>query len=295
MNKQAILIMYHTDYYILERLLKQIDNKCFDIYLHVDKKVLDFDFEYTRKIIKNSNIYFVNRKNVKWSHFSQIECELNLLKEATKRDYSYYHLLSGNDLLLKSSDDIYKFFQDNYGSEFVAYSNMDMISEDQLSRIKYYHVLNCNRRHSNTIVRKISNKIYYRFLTIQKIFKINRLKNIKLDIRKGANWFSITDKLAKYVLSCEKDIFKLFRYSNCADELFLQTIVYNSEFKDKVYNKYNDEHKNTLRYIDWNRGEPYTFKIDDYDLLMNSGCFFARKFSSNIDKNIIDKIYKTYR
>ena len=56
MNKQAFLIMYHNDYYILERLLKQIDSKNFDIYLHVDKKVKNFDFEYTKKILKKSNI-----------------------------------------------------------------------------------------------------------------------------------------------------------------------------------------------------------------------------------------------
>ena len=46
------------------------------------------------------------------------------------------------------------------------------------------------------------------------------------------------------------------------------------------------------RFIDWNRGQPYTFKLEDFDLIMNSGCFFARKFSSKVDKNIIDKIYE---
>ena len=59
MNKQAFLIMYHNDYYILERLLKQIDSENFDIYLHVDKKVKNFDFEYTKKILKKSKIYFI--------------------------------------------------------------------------------------------------------------------------------------------------------------------------------------------------------------------------------------------
>ena len=48
--------MYHNDYYILERLLKQIDSKNFDIYLHVDKKVKNFDFEYTKKILKTFDI-----------------------------------------------------------------------------------------------------------------------------------------------------------------------------------------------------------------------------------------------
>ena len=53
-----------------------------------------------------------------------------------------------------------------------------------------------------------------------------------------------------------------------------------------------DEHKNIKRHIDWNRGEPYTFKNEDYNELKNSECFFARKFSSKIDKKIIDNLTK---
>ena len=295
MNKQAILIMYHNDYYILEKLLKQIDNDHFDIYLHIDKKVKGFDFKYTKNLLNKSNIYFVKRLNVKWSSFSQIKCELNLLKEATKKNYSYYHLISGVDMLLKESDEIYNFFENNKGKEFVAYTNIDNISEEEISRIKYYHILNQNRRDKNKIVRLLSNKIYYRLLTIQKKLKVDRLKNNNLEIRKGANWFSITNELAKYVLSKEKEINKTYKYSNCADELFLQTITYNSSFKDNLYNKNQDEHQDIKRYIDWNRGEPYTFTINEYDELMNNNCFFARKFSSTKDKDIIDKIYETHK
>ena len=291
MNKQAFLIMYHNDYYILEKLLKQIDSEYFDIYLHVDKKVKNFNFEKTKKILNKSNIYFTKRINVKWSTFSQIKCELLLLKEATKNNYSYYHLLSGNDLLLKNSTEIFNYFNNN-NKEYIAYNSIDKITESELERIRYYHILNKNRRHNNKIIRELSTKIYYKLLSIQKKLKINRLKINKLEIRKGANWFSITNELAKYILTKEKDISKMYKYSNCADELFLQTITYNSKFKKNIYNEYSDEHQNIKRYIDWIRGEPYTFTLEDYDELINSNCFFARKFSSQIDKKIIDKISK---
>ena len=290
MNKQAILIMYHNDYYILEKLLKQIDNENFDIYLHVDKKVKKFDFEKIKKLLKKSNIVFVKRLNVKWSTFSQIKCELNLLKEASKSNYLYYHLLSGNDLLLKDSNEIYEYFNKYQGKEFVAYTNLDIINEQELERIKYYHILNKNRRHKNKIIRILSTKIYYKLLSIQKKLKINRLKNINLQFRKGANWFSITNELVKYVLTKEKEIYKIYKHSNCADELFLQTIVYNSSFKENIYQESSNEHQNIKRYIDWERGEPYTFTIEDYHDLTDSNCFFARKFSSSIDIEIINKL-----
>ena len=204
MNKQAILIMYHNDYYILEKLLKQIDNEKFDIYLHVDIKVKNFDFKYTKNILKKSNLYFVKRLNVKWSMFSQIKCELELLRESTKKNYTYYHLISGNDLLLKPSNEIYNFFNQNQGYEFIAYQDINDKIDVFSERIKYYHILNKNRRHHNKIVRIISTKIYYKLLSIQKKIKINRIRNINQEIRKGANWFSITNDLAKYVLSKEK-------------------------------------------------------------------------------------------
>lgn len=293
MNKQAILIMYHNDYYILERLLKQIDNTKFDIYLHVDKKVKNFDFEYTKNLLKKSNLYFVKRLNVKWSTFSQIKCELELLREATKNNnYSYYHLISGNDLLLKNSDEIYNFFHKNQGKEFVAYQDIDKVNDEILGRIKYYHLLNKNRRHNNKIIKVLSTKIYYKLISFQKKLKVNRLKKNHLEIKKGANWFSITNDLAKYILTKEKEIYKIYKHSNCADELFLQTITYNSKYKNNIYHEFKDEHQNIKRYIDWNRGEPYIFTIDDYEELIASNCFFARKFSSQKDKEIIDKLSK---
>ena len=48
-----------------------------------------------------------------------------------------------------------------------------------------------------------------------------------------------------------------------------------------------------MRLVDWKRGSkgsPYTFREEDYDELINSGALFARKFSEDVDKNIIEKI-----
>ena len=84
---------------------------------------------------------------------------------------------------------------------------------------------------------------------------------------------------------------KVFSYSLCADEVFLQTIIYNSDLYDKLISYKNDDNFAIKRYIDWKRGEPYTFKLEDFNELINSGCFFARKFSIKVDKEIIDKIY----
>ena len=38
---------------------------------------------------------------------------------------------------------------------------------------------------------------------------------------------------------------------------------------------------------------PYTFRLEDYDLLMNSGDLFCRKVSTKDSEKLINKIYKT--
>ena len=53
MNKHAYLIIAHNNFEILEKTLKILDDEKNDFYIHVDKKVKNFDFEKFRIIIKN--------------------------------------------------------------------------------------------------------------------------------------------------------------------------------------------------------------------------------------------------
>ena len=46
MDKHAYLIMAHNNFGILEKLLMLLDDQRNDIYIHIDKKVKDFDFHY---------------------------------------------------------------------------------------------------------------------------------------------------------------------------------------------------------------------------------------------------------
>lgn len=286
----AYLIMAHDDFYILEKLLRLLDDKRNDIYLHIDKKVKNFDFDYYKKMLKKSNLYYVKRLDVRWSDYSQIKCELNLLEAAIKKKYDYYHLLSGVDLPLKNQDYIHNFFK-NEDKEFVVFRDINGLDEVRKERIKYYHLFFKNARSNNNFKMKLSQKLHYRTLNFQKKLKIDRVGNYD-KFRDGANWFSITHQLAKYVVDNKKTIRKTYKFSYCADEIFLQTLVYNSAFYDKVYSKKNDDYNAIKRAIDWTRGAPYTYRISDFSNLMDSGMFFARKFSTNIDKEIVDRIFK---
>ena len=227
-NRHAYLVMIHNNFEQFKILLQCLDYEKNDIYVHVDKKVKHFNEEEFFGFVKKGKLNFLkNRIDVCWGGFSQIRCEIELLKEATKTNHTYYHLISGVDLPLKTQEEIYNFFEASYGVEYVHFDSKDLKGEYKERINKYYLFTGKNKN----VIQKIVNKV---LLILQ--FNINRLKS-DMALGKGANWFTITDKLAKYVLENEKMIYKKYNHTVTADEMFLQTLVLNSSYKEKLYNK----------------------------------------------------------
>lgn len=292
--KHAYLIMAHNQFYILEVLLKLIDDERNDIFLHIDKKVSNFNVNYFKTIVKKSNLHFTKRYDVRWADISQTIATINILEEAVKNEqkYKYYHLLSGVDLPLKTQDQIHSFFEDK-NNEFIHFCGEEN-RKNVMDRYIYLHFFTKYLREKNKIYKifKLIDKLTYLF---QKMTNIKSNKFNNLEIRVGANWFSITDDFARYIIKKRTYIEKIYNHTKMADESFLQTFVYNSKFRKNLYKKgiENDDYMACLRYIDWTHGNPYVWKIEDYNRLMASEYLFARKFDEKQSKNLIDKIYNT--
>lgn len=284
--KHAYLIIAHKNDYTFQTLLKLIDDERNDIFIHMDRKNQKYEFEVIKKYVKKSKIYQIkNRNNVVWGEYSQIDTELILLELAIKTNkYDFYHLLSGEDLPLKNQNYIHEFFQKNKGKEFVRFEKIDF---SHTERVFQYHLFQrlIGKSESHPILCSLN----YYFLKLQKIIGIKRNKGIQF--QKGTNWFSITDDLARLVVSKKEWIKKIFKFTMCCDEVFLQTIINQTEFKNRLYHKkYDNDLHSIMRLIDWQRGTPYIFRIDDKDMLRKSDMLFARKFDCSVDKKIIDYI-----
>ncbi|MFV8806068.1 beta-1,6-N-acetylglucosaminyltransferase [Aerococcus urinaeequi] len=287
--KHAFLIMAHENTETFQTLLKQLDHEKVDIFIHMDSKNKDYSVEPLNALVKHAQIFHTQRLDVSWGGFSQIVAELSLLKLATsKKRYDYYHLLSGQDLLISSIEDLFKFFKDNQGTEFVNFESESFKYRD---RVKYYSMQDYIGRNKYLTPLKLLNKFS---IAIQQILKIER--NADIAFQKGDNWFSITDNLARYIIAKEDWIFSTFKNTEMSDEIFLQTIVHNSPYKNNLYlEKYDNNHQNILREIDWNRGMPYTYQSNDFEELKASTNLFARKFNENVDDKIIKAIYAYYQ
>lgn len=121
------------------------------------------------------------------------------------------------------------------------------------------------------------------FRSAYALAKVQRLVGVRrrfgFEIRKGVNWVSITDGLCRFLVSNRERIMATFRHTLCPDELFIPTFIAGTEFEARIFRPVADVSP-CMRKIDWRRGKPYTWKSADFDELISSGCWFARKFSS---------------
>ena len=287
-KRHAYLILAHHRFGQLRKLIMLLDDPRNDIFVHVDKKAAFNPDEWTG-LCRHSRLSFLKERIcVSWGGVSIMRSELALLKEATSSgEYDYYHLLSGMDLPIKDQDTIHAFFDAHSGTEFI---NFWHFKKTTASRFHYYTLFPEGAGHFAT---NLINNIF-KGLQMAVGYKMNK----DVDFRFASQWFSITDELARYVISKEEWLEKVFRHTNTCDEIFLATLVWNSPFREKLYVKEPvDEHvvnESNMRFIDWTRGEsirhPWTFRISDWDLLMSVPHFWARKFDENVDNEIIEKI-----
>lgn len=283
--KHAYLIMCHSNFEQLLKLLTALDNVNNDIYIHVDAKVKYYPKTQIKSLVKEAGLIFVKRTKVNWAGYSQIKAELNLLEEATKTMHEYYHLLSGVDLPLKSQREIYDFFRLNQGKEYIGIDTTVTNDSFDHDRVRYYYIFQDYIGRKTGKLVNLLRRIERISIETQKRFDLDRTRKNLMPYGKGAQWFSITHQMAKYVVNRKKQISRLFKHTLGPDEFFLQTIALESPYCNQIV-------RSSLRCIDWKRGSPYIFTLEDAKMLEESEALFARKFDSNVDIEIIDAVLK---
>lgn len=282
--KHAFLILAHNEYDVLRLLVSLLDNVQNDIFIMIDKKS-----DMPENIETNySQLFFLKeRLDVRWGDISVVKAEILLFKYALNfAPYMYYHLLSGVDLPIKPINKILSFFEKKWlegRKEFVGFVK----TQEWKENVERYHLFT---RHYKATGLKREILLRCRFYGEEVINKFFHRKN-SLAFKKGATWVSITEDFCRFLINNEKFILKRFKYTCCADEIFLQTLLWNSPFKDNIYSL-DDEYKGCMREIDWSRGNPYVWgknMEDDYVILQKSNKLFARKFSSKYPE-MLDKV-----
>ena len=286
--KLTYLIMAHKDFKILELLVDLLNQNNIDIIIHIDSKSeIDLD-RFIKKFESYNYVRFLEKRiAVNWGGFSLLEAQLMLLFASRQIGLGdYVSFISGQDLPLKTTNEIIKFLQKNRGKEFIEFfdiPNRKWSGNGGKDRYEFFW-----------LVDQIGYNKSKQFVEIQKKENIYRKFPHQLKPYGGSNWMTISKECAEYI--CEyiinnPKIIDYFKYTVHPDEMLFQTLILNSNFKDKVIN-------DNLRYIDWNSSTASLPKIlnkDDMRSLQKSTCHFARKFDTKVDKEIIDELFHSLK
>lgn len=290
--KHAYLIIAHNEYPVLRVLLSMLDDERNDIYLHIDQRATELYEKICSLQIQKAQLHILSVRNkVYWGDLSQVETEYRLLETASAQGgYSYYHLLSGTDLPIQTQDYIHSFFQVNAGKEFVEYWSGNRHQKDLARKVSRYYFFTKHLKRNNSKWHIVTAPCHNLALIAQKIIHFQRKQEV--EFRKGSQWFSITHDFCLHLIEKKPFVLQRFKHTLCPDEIFIQTILWNSPFKSNIYNS-DDNNTGSMRLIDWNRGNPYIWKMQDYNELIGSDKLFARKFSSK-EEELIKLMETTY-
>jgi len=272
--KHAYLILAHHQFDLLQCLVEALDDARNSIFIHIDLKIDSLP----QVVVNRAELSFISdRIAVSWGDVSVVEAEYALLQAAVQQGpFAYYHLLSGVDMPLKSPDEIHTFFLQHNKKEFIGFSQYDYSKEVE-RKVQRYHLFPKDFRASSGCLAWSKRVCSFLFIKMQEYLGYKRHKNWQF--KKGTQWISITHEFASYVLMHRQEVLQMYQHSFCADEIFIQTLCWNSRFKERVYDLQNEANA-ALRLIQWQNNGLIDWELKDYRVLMESSLLFARKFNS---------------
>lgn len=277
--RMAHIIMAYKDPEQIERLVKAMSHPHFDFYIHIDSKFDIGPFEYLNGL---ERVHLIKKRvKVSWAGYSFIDGLLNSIKEvfASGKKYDYINTLSGQDYPIKSSEEFYRFIEERKGNNFFTIEEFgsDWWKEAE-KRISHYHFTDFEFK-GRYVFQNIVNKIYSKrkFPFNYNLYGSNR-----------CTWWTITSECAAYFVKFMEEnaaVRRFAKFTWAPDEFLIPTIIMNSPLKNTVIS-------DSYRYFDWSQGgsNPKILTVDDYDAIVNSNYFLARKFDINIDTEILDMI-----
>jgi hypothetical protein len=279
--KIGILILAHNHLEQL-KLLVDILKTDFYLFIHIDAKS-DLPEDC---FSSEPNVWVIKKYKVYWGSNNQILSSLELFKMAYAQHCDYYMFISGQDFPAMLNHEIISEIEKNPQTNYLDYGRLPRkrwLLQGGFDRMQlYWENLNDPKNvtklnHFCGLCREIQKRLHLRRKLLPGITYYG-----------GVNWANLSKETLTYILNYleeHPEYLKSFRHTRTADEIWLQTIVINSPFREKTIN-------DPRRYADWYKGPefPRTLRIDNYDDIIHSDAFFARKFDTNVDADILEKM-----
>lgn len=327
----AYLINAHKNAEHIVRLIDRLNNDNTDFVIHVSKSCEQGFYKEIKALTKSyPNVFFCKREQGMHYGWGIVQGTINGMEKLFEvgSKFDYFHLLSGQDYPIKTNEEIFRFFEENRGKEFMYYWKMFPLENEpdyvdhpwgehrQVFRVDRFNfpwmgkTFTIPELESRRLLDKPLFPTIKIFLSEMKEYrKEGRLKeefwrlffsrvlpekrnyNVDFEFYGGKTWFSFSRELIKYIVDQHNNVpkwKKFFKYSLIPDESYFHTITMNSHFSSSVVNNY-------LREVEWEGGDgthPVIWTRADFDRLKLSSNFWARKFESDVDEEIMNLIDK---
>jgi hypothetical protein len=288
MKKHAFLVIVHKQPELLARILRILSKDNHYFFIHIDKKIKDFD-AYINAAQHIDNVFFLqNRSTVYHAGVSLLRITIDMLKVAAQNEihFDYYHLISGQDYPLRSNEQFDEFFdRTDHSFMYIDSGNFRQSMIPHYDRcVNEYHFNN-----TSTIFSKV-----YEKLKLGKMLSVFVHRKPVPNVVGGWEWFSWNRATAEYVLNFlynNPAYLARFNHTASSDEIFFSTLLQPKSDELKI------ETQNPLRYISWHphrsittNYRPFNFNELDYKFIIDSAAFFCRKVDAVESADLLDLI-----
>lgn len=286
--KHAFLLGLYQNPDYAATLVESLRGERSNIYVHINPLYLHDFKDFMAHYTKVDDVQVIHTQPTKWGGYSLLRQILDLLRLAMQDESNgYFHMLTGQDILIKPLADLYQFFDANGEWNYLSYGK-DQIHNPQkgyllgLNRSQYYHLFDLLNYRGNMFHRQLEKY----FVKAQQLFQFKRKWPFP-NYYQGSGWFSLNRMAVTEIMDWLQVNHKVVEYTFAPDEVIFQSILLNSKTDKHVIN-------DNLRFILWdNQGEVGSPKIlteQHFDQIKRSHCFFARKIHPVKSKQLIELI-----
>jgi hypothetical protein len=280
------IILAHQLPQQLIRLVKRLQSADVTFVIHLDKRMDKRDVAQIHTgLKKDDNIHYVPSHYCAWSDFGSTHAANKaislIINEKIPCDFAI--LLSGQDYPLRPRQELLQFLEANPGKCFMEFFPMptDKWQNGGMERVNRWHF-------SLPWLQKFRKP--WRLSTLLLNFMVNAIMPQRtfpagFSPYGGAQWWGFNRECLEYIHvynAAHPKFWKFFRHAYHSSEIFYQTLLLNSPLATQFENQ-------ILTYVDWSGNPaPKILTVDDYQPLLESGKFFARKFNEHQDTRIFD-------
>lgn len=296
------LILAHKNPLQLSRMIERLDDGASKFFIHLDAKT---PIEPFAACLEGAHIRFIDkRERCVWGDFSIVRATIHLM-EAASKEQGIFILMSGQDYPIQSQGYINDFLESNKGFDFIEIEPLEEKWKPKMvkDKLEHYHILHSEERgHSNCYAPFAHCSVFQKLRTLTHLLK-GRLsrKNFRLlcSLPKrvapferqyaGSQFWAFSERtfygVLNYIRKHKAALEGYYKYTSSPDEIYFHSVLMDLVAKDSTIKL-----KEQITYVNYFRKNNVFITEDSEKLTSAKGKLFARKFDTDIDIEILNKL-----